>query len=112
MRHLTLFLLCCISLAAFSVRPVRHILIKDEAGKTIVLAYDKATDATENIQTCFPSSRRSISTRAFNTIDENGLGQYGHSAAGILPSIGAPKIPVIMVEFQDVVFQTTTTPEL
>ena len=112
MRHLTLFLLCCISLATFSVRPVRHILIKDETGKTIVLAYEKARQGTENIQTCFPSSRRSISTRAFNAIEENGLGQYGHSAAGVLPSIGAPKIPIIMVEFQDVAFQTTTTPEL
>lgn len=112
MRHLTLFLLCCISLATFSVRPVRHILIKDETGKTIVLAYDKATHATENIPTCFPSSRQSISTRAFNAIEENGLGRYGQSAAGILPSIGAPKIPIIMVEFQDVAFQTTTTPEL
>ena len=112
MRHLTLFLLCCISLATFSVRPVRHILIKDETGKTIVLAYDKATHATENIPTCFPSSRQSISTRAFNAIEENGLGRYGQSAAGVLPSIGAPKIPIIMVEFQDVAFQSTTTPEL
>lgn len=39
----------------------------------------------------------------------DGLGKYGTSANGAVPSIGSPTIPVIMVEFSDTKFQETTT---
>ena len=42
---------------------------------------------------------------------DDGLGSYGVSAGGALPSIGSPKIPVIMVEFSDVKFQDGWTIE-
>lgn len=39
----------------------------------------------------------------------DGLGKYGVSAGGSLPSVGTPTIPVIMVEFSDVKFQDSWT---
>lgn len=39
----------------------------------------------------------------------DGLGKYGTSALGSLPSIGKFSIPVIMVEYADTKFQETTT---
>lgn len=41
----------------------------------------------------------------------DGLGKYGTSAAGAVPSIGNITIPVIMVEYTDTKFQETTTIE-
>ena len=58
---------------------------------------------------------RSMSTmpvqrsRALTT--QTGITPYGETAGGILKSIGAPTIPVIMVEFPDLPFQETTTQE-
>lgn len=40
---------------------------------------------------------------------EDGLGQYGLSSKGAVSSIGEITIPVIMVEFSDTKFQSTTT---
>ncbi len=45
------------------------------------------------------------------TLTNNGLGTYGVSAGGEIPSIGAPRIPVVMVEYADLSFQTATTTE-
>lgn len=39
----------------------------------------------------------------------DGLGKYGTSATGPVPTIGSPKIPVIMVEFADKKFQPEMT---
>lgn len=41
----------------------------------------------------------------------DGLGKYGTSAAGKVPSVGNVTIPVIMVEYTDTKFQETTTIE-
>lgn len=50
--------------------------------------------------------------RATHSVGNNdGLGQYGVSANGVVGSIGAPEIPVIMVEFPDRKFQEGTTME-
>ena len=112
MRYLLLFLLGTLSIYTFAARPVRHILTKDAKGRTIVVPY-KGTQHTEpSTPTCFPSSLHKHPTRAFSTIDADGLGRYGESATGVLRSIGEPMIPVVMVEFDDVAFQPTTTPEL
>ena len=50
-------------------------------------------------------------TRNAAAINANGLGTYGVSASGSVQSIGAPTIPVIMVEFADKKFAEGTTPE-
>lgn len=39
----------------------------------------------------------------------DGLGKYGTSATGAVPTIGSPKIPVIMVEYADTKFQEGMT---
>lgn len=49
--------------------------------------------------------------KSFATTRSDGLGTYGQTANGTLPSIGAPVVPVIMVEFPDEHFLATTTEE-
>lgn len=49
--------------------------------------------------------------RAYDTVGKDGLGVYGTTAKGSVPSIGDIRIPVIMVEFSDVPFQEYTTIE-
>lgn len=41
----------------------------------------------------------------------DGLGKYGQMSLGALPSIGEYTIPVVMVQFSDMAFQSTTTIE-
>ena len=112
MRYLFLILLGTISTFTFAARPARHILTKDATGRTIVVPYKGPRHIDPSAPTCFPSSLHQHPTRSFSTIDADGLGHYGVSAAGVLPSIGQPSIPVVMVEFDDVEFQPTTTPDL
>lgn len=45
-----------------------------------------------------------VSTRSTNAPQSNGLGVYGQSANGDVPSVGDVVIPVIMVEFPDLPF--------
>lgn len=49
--------------------------------------------------------------KSIGTSTTDGLGKYGESAKGSLPSIGSPLIPVIMVEFSDCAFQPSMTTE-
>lgn len=112
MRYLFLILLGTISTFTFAARPARHILTKDATGRTIVVPYKGPRHIDPSAPTCFPSSLHQHPTRSFSTIDADGLGRYGVSAAGVLPSIGQPSIPVVMVEFADVAFQPSTTPDL
>ena len=112
MRYLFFFLLETLFAFTFAARPVRHILTKDAEGRTIVVPYKGTQHTAPSTPTCFPSSLHQHPTRAFSTFDADGLGRYGESAMGVLRSIGEPMIPVVMVEFDDVAFQPTTTPEL
>ncbi len=50
-----------------------------------------------------PVNRTTMSLRP------DGLGTYGQTAGGAVPSVGTPTLPVIMVEFSDVSFMETTT---
>ena len=52
----------------------------------------------------FQETRRSI-LKSTSASTSDGLGKYGTSAIGPLPSIGTMKIPVLLVEFSDVKFQ-------
>ena len=112
MRYLFFFLLETLYAFTFAARPVRHILTKDAEGRTIVVPYKGTQHTAPSIPTCFPSSLHQHPTRAFSTFDADGLGRYGESAMGVLRSIGEPMIPVVMVEFADVAFQPSTTPDL
>lgn len=47
-----------------------------------------------------------IMRKAMNASTANGLGEYGTSGQGVVPSIGAPVIPVVMVAFSDLDFLT------
>lgn len=47
----------------------------------------------------------------FTANNEDGTGRLGQSAKGSLPSIGAPVIPIVMIEFPDEKFLPTTTME-
>ena len=49
--------------------------------------------------------------KSIGTSTTDGLGHYGISASGAVKSIGNYTIPVIMVQFNDVKFQPTTTVE-
>lgn len=51
------------------------------------------------------------STRNASAVNADGLGTYGTSALGCVKSVGAPTIPVIMVEFADKQFAEGTTQE-
>lgn len=55
------------------------------------------------------ASRPTMRSRALTT--QTGITPYGETAGGLLKSIGAPTIPVIMVAFPDLPFQETTTQE-
>lgn len=57
------------------------------------------------------SARTNTPHRVTYSSTDDGLGKYGTSGLGSLPSIGAIKVPVIMVEYQDRKFQETTTIE-
>lgn len=50
-----------------------------------------------------------VNQKSLNTSTSDGLGAYGVSAQGALPSVGNIKIPVLMVEFSDKKFLETTT---
>ena len=52
------------------------------------------------------NSNRYVQARSANSV---GMGTYKQSAGGMVSSIGAPQIPVIMVEFTDKKFQPFTT---
>lgn len=112
MRYILFILSSLLWAVSFGARPVRHILTKNTAGEPVMLPYNHRSCEVFSGKTCFPSSSQQIVTRAFHTVNPDGIGKYGESAAGIVPSIGEPIIPVVMVEFDDVAFQSTTTPEL
>ena len=62
------------------------------------------------IQTPATSSSKGMrKAMPMDTSTPDGLGQYGVSAKGTVASIGEPNIPVIMVEFKDLKFNSETT---
>ena len=58
-----------------------------------------------------PLPRLAGAQRIGGSSTSDGLGKYGTSATGAVPTIGSPKIPVIMVEFTDTKFQDGMTAE-
>lgn len=60
----------------------------------------KPTDAAL-VTMAAPQRTENGPLRASNTTSPDGLGRYGVSANGALPSVGSPTVPVLMVEFSD-----------
>ena len=54
-----------------------------------------------------PVVRQGMSAKSLTTSTADGLGEYGKSAQGAVPSIGRPTLPVVMVDFADRAFQDT-----
>ncbi len=76
--------------------------------QTSSLSSDAASQVVANRVRRQPVNRISTGSSTRN----DGLGVYGKTAGGAVPSIGEFTMPVIMVEFSDVKFQTTTTQAL
>lgn len=69
-----------------------------------------SADVATLLQTTFTPAL-TPNTRTSSALNSDGLGSYGRTALGSVNSIGAPTIPVIMVEFSDKTFAEGTTPE-
>ena len=91
---------------------VHDIADRTEREKAFVLQNTlKPADAAEiEYNRTDSPARRSIS-RAIGSSSTDGLGTYGKSGLGAIPSVGKRNIPVIMVEFSDVKFQASMTKE-
>ncbi|MCQ2266539.1 MAG: M6 family metalloprotease domain-containing protein [Bacteroidaceae bacterium] len=108
-RYLSLFLLFQFSVVmAEASRPFRYVMSLPN-GRQVV---------AEKTGCCCPSSMGlygtmtdMVTTRDFATNASNGLGIYGQSSKGTLPSVGDVTIPVIMASFPDRDFLETTTVE-
>ncbi len=70
-----------------------------------------STAAYACLDALYPQAPLHRATRTAGATTDEGLGRYGESAGGIVASIGAPAVPVIMAEFADCKFQDTTTVE-
>lgn len=85
----------------YATRPLRRVLTDKATGKEIVLDKPLPLFETE------APARSGYSLKVVAMT--NGLGTYGKSAGGAVPSVGKVVIPVVMVEFKDRFFQETTT---
>ena len=65
--------------------------------------------AALELQHAEQTSQSASKNRALNALNTDGLGTYGASGNGCVRSIGEITIPVIMVEFPDRAFDSTTT---
>lgn len=100
--------------SALGLRPsaiLAHDPAQRSAGESAFLAQSGITrlDAAARLERLLPAPRyqqlqptaRSVASTA------DGLGKYGRSGAGVIKSIGSPRIPVILAGFSDVAFQDT-----
>ncbi|NPD91885.1 M6 family metalloprotease domain-containing protein [Xylanibacter muris] len=83
---------------------------RSEAENAFLATYSlKPSEAMEAVSENPVASHRI--QKALNASTSDGLGQYGKSGNGSVNSIGNITIPVIMVEFADTKFKSTTTKE-
>lgn len=71
------------------------------------MVYPHCLHQTENIPYLPTDSRQ----KAYSPGSVDGLGEYGKSNRGIIPSVGKVRIPVLMVAFANKGFQKSTTRE-
>ena len=89
---------------ASATRPLRQYFAADGSIKNVT---EMTTSEWVPCEHCL--NQGTVGLRSFDTVSGDGLGVYGTSAKGTLPSIGSPQIPVIMVDFPDLPFMETTT---
>lgn len=91
---------------------VCHDIASRTAAETAFVASNtlKPTDQALAMLTA-PQPRLASPMKVGGASTSDGLGKYGTSATGSVPTIGSPKIPVIMVEYADTKFQPGSTPE-
>ncbi|GEM_PF-296633 len=70
---------------------------------------DEALEKYFAPETSLQEGQSRVQHRTVVASTEDGLGKYGTSGMGALPSLGDVKVPVIMVEFQDRKFQESST---
>ncbi|MBQ0164353.1 MAG: M6 family metalloprotease domain-containing protein [Bacteroidales bacterium] len=102
MKHFIMLLMAAACLSTQATRPMRQV-INLKNGKQFVLE-KKGCSCNYTARTFTQSKRRS-----FDTTSPDGLGIYGQSAHGTLPSVGEIEIPIVMAGFADCTFQTATT---
>lgn len=94
------------TLAVNATRPMKRTITLSD-GTVVVLEHKD--HACRSSQVAY--NPYGVNLLSFDTNQESGLGIYGRSAKGVLPSVGDIEIPVIMAAYQDVQFQKTTTRE-
>ena len=123
MKKILLILAALVSVSAFASQPLRRYVTRttDDGRSVTVTRYgndqfswwedDEGTrysfDASQKrLQriTMPPQEERTRPNRAMNASTEDGIGAYGKSGMGVVKSIGAPVIPVIMMAFDDLDF--------
>ena len=104
MKRIVMLMAVTVSLGAFATRPMRQTITTAD-GKVVVL--EKTNRVCESSGAS--AGPLQVKRRSFATTDPTGLGIYGKSAKGTLPSVGEREIPIVMVAFADKAFMSTTT---
>ena len=74
MRYILFILSSLLWAVSFGARPVRHILTRNTAGEPVMLPYNHRFCEGFSGKTCFPSSSQQLATRAFHTVNPDGIG--------------------------------------
>lgn len=104
MKKILLLLAFATATCAMATRPMRQVITLSD-GRTVTL--QKQTTACPSDGAV--NGRLEVKRRSFATTDPTGLGVYGKSAKGTLPSVGEREIPIVMVAFADKGFMEGTT---
>lgn len=101
-KHLTLLTTFLVAVALHAQTAADHHYLLPDGG----CHYIVETDSLTGERTMLPASSRH---RSHYASTDDGLGQYGKSGMGVIGTIGEVTIPVVMVDFSDVGFLSTTT---
>lgn len=110
-----LFLLCSFWMTTGSLtatHPIRTLRLLQTDGSTVSVPLSDLSSLSAGKEDICPAhfSQSRRTSRAMMATSPDGLGEFGTPSRGVLPSLGAPIIPIVMVEFSDVAFQASTTP--
>lgn len=107
-RYFLLGILALTTLSMLATRPFRYVG-KTKDGREVVFQKQGVCPSQMHVHT---ETSGLIHPLGYIPNTDEGLGVYGKSAQGSIPSVGELEIPVVMVAFADYDFQPTTTPEL
>ena len=97
-----------------ATRPIRTLRLLQADGSTVSVPLSDLSSLSAGKEDICPAhfSQSRRASRAMMATSPDGLGEFGTPSRGVLPSLGAPIIPIVMVEFSDVAFQASTTPSV